>query len=156
MEVRKQINSDEALEKLKYLCSKAEKCLLDIKTRLDEWDLSGEFDNISQILTSEKYIDEARYTQAFVNDKIRQGKWGKHKIRYLLKRKGIAPKSIETCLVSFPAKEYKTLVIRELQKKNNTIKETNPYKRYQKLSAFAAQRGYETEFLREILDNTPE
>ncbi len=156
MEGRKQISREEGLERLKYLCSKGEKCLLDIKTRLDEWNLTQEYESISQILIAERYIDEARYTQAFVNDKIRQGKWGKHKIRYLLKRKSIASKTIETCLNSFPAKEYHGLVLRELHKKNNTVKEANPYIRYQKLGAFAAQRGYETEFLREILDNTLE
>lgn len=69
-------------------CSVAERCLQDISKKLDATGLSEEAkENIKLRLVQEKFLDEKRFTRAFVNDKLRFNQWGRVKILSELKKR---------------------------------------------------------------------
>ena len=74
------------LSKAMNLCSKREYCCHDIREKLLTWGISkNDSERIISVLTSERFIDEARYANAFVKDKFKYNKWGKVKIAAHLK-----------------------------------------------------------------------
>lgn len=149
----KQVSKEEALIRLTSVCSRSEKCLFDVKKKLAEWNLSDEYDEIKAYLIDEKYIDENRYAVSFVNDKVKFSKWGFTKVKYHLRAKGIMEGAIEEGICQYSTAEYKQMMAKELEKKAGSLKETDAYKRKQKLYAFAAQRGYENEFVGSLIDS---
>jgi regulatory protein len=140
----------EAEKHLMHLCSRSEKCLYDVKQKLKTWGLDASFEHISETLLKEKFIDELRYSRSVVNDKIRFAKWGRIKVRYNLRMKGIAENDISEAINNFSEDEYRAIIRKELLKKNKSIKEANPIKRKLKLMIFAKQRGYEPELFQAI------
>lgn len=138
----------EALLKAKKLCSKQEKCIQDIRKKLVQWQVEDKkHDEIIDELLAEKYIDELRYAGFFVNDKFKFNKWGKIKIAYMLGGKGIPGHIVQAALDEIDEQTYRAMVIEELEKKNQAIKDPNPYTRKQKLVNFAKSRGYGLEMI---------
>lgn len=148
------LTKQEALERLKYLCASNERCLYDIRKKLSDWGLHDEFETISETLLNEKYINEERYAQSFVNDKVKFSKWGHIKIRYNLRMKGLDEKAINNAIHEFPAQEYELMVKKEVEKKYKSLKETDRFKKLQKIYSFSAQRGYEIDVVRGLLDDS--
>ncbi|MBN1115564.1 MAG: RecX family transcriptional regulator [Bacteroidales bacterium] len=147
------MNYKEALSRLQDLCSKSERCEKDILDKLRAWNFQGDARPIIDSLKQDKFIDEERYTRAFVNDKIKFSAWGKNKILFTLKSKGIKEAIVKSYLGDYPIEDYIKRVEHEIIKKNRDIREENPYKRKQKLLAFAFQRGYENEIVYDFIDS---
>ena len=147
------VTKEEALERLKQLCGRSEKCLADVRKKLSEWNIPETFEEISNTLLEENFIDESRYSISFVNDKVRFSKWGFTKIRYHLRSRQISNSLIELAIKKIPEKDYKQIVFSEVLKKNRSVKEADAYKRMQKLYAFGASRGYEGDLLRLIIND---
>ena len=147
----KPINKEEAIIRLRNLCSRSEKCLFDVKKKLLEWEVPEAFEEISKLLLEEKFIDEERYATSFVNDKVRFSKWGFQKVRYHLRSKNIKSATIESAIGYFDKDVYKEILLSEIEKKNRSIKLDDQYKRKQKILAFGAGRGYETNLIYSVI-----
>lgn len=90
----------QALERLKARCSKGEMCSGQVRKKLQEWSLKNvqagkdsfpdnEIASILEILIREKYVDDARFAEAYVRDKARFSRWGRNKISYNLRMMGL-------------------------------------------------------------------
>jgi regulatory protein len=142
----------EALDKLRQICSRQEKCPADIIVLLKRWNIDQEFhQGIVEQLKSEKFIDEYRYASAFVKDKISFDHWGMVKIRYLLQHKGIAKDVLENALREVDRDEYRHMIGKELEKKRKSLKGA-PREIWVKLARYGSSRGYEFEIVQEFLD----
>ncbi len=87
------------LSKAMAACSRREHCRSEIETMIEPWGLSEqERAKIIGILTDENFINEERYSTAFVSDKFKYNKWGKVKISVHLKAKKIPPEVISNAL----------------------------------------------------------
>jgi regulatory protein len=139
----------EILERLRYLCSKSEKCAYDIREKLKSWNFEGNVQAVIQNLSDEGFINEERYAISVINDKIKFSKWGKGKVRYFLKGKGISNEIVKKNIDDFDA-DYEGIIAKELEKKLKSIKETDKLKRKQKLLSFAFQRGYDSDIVYKI------
>lgn len=148
-------NYRRALERAMALCSKSEKCRHDIMMKLKAWKLTGdkENDTIMQELEDDKFIDEKRYAAAFTRDKIRFNKWGRIKIRAMLRSRGISDPDIEHGLGAIDHEEYLRMIEDGIKEKLRTIKAGNTYEIRGRLSRFAASRGYEQEYVYEIINS---
>lgn len=146
-----QQSEKEILEKLRYLCGRSEKCAHDIFEKLRSWGFDGNSTTIIETLTKEGFINEERYAFSVTNDKIKFSKWGKLKVRYFLKGKGISEEIIGRALDAIDD-SYEDLILKELGKKNKSIKETDKLRRKQKLLSFAFQRGYDSDLVYKIVD----
>lgn len=132
------------LQRMASFCSVKEYCIRDIRQKIKATDLSNEAcERIINRLCSEKFIDEERYTRAFVKDKLRFSKWGRVKIKYELRGKEIPSSLVEKILGEIDETVYKD-TLREIliQKKKSTIGK-NGQEIFAKLYRFAAGRGFE-------------
>ncbi|MBN2484844.1 MAG: RecX family transcriptional regulator [Bacteroidales bacterium] len=147
-------NIDKAmLDRMRQVCSKSEKCTRDIAEKLKKLDYEGDAESLIETLVVEGFINETRYAQSVVNDKLKFSRWGKAKIRYFLKGKGINSYAIDDALNTVSEPDYEMIIQKELEKKLRTLKETDKTRRKQKLLAFAMQRGYSPEIVYRILND---
>ena len=135
---------EEALHRAAALCTMAEKCEADIRTKLRDWGIAEkDADDIVQRLKEGKYLDEERYCHAFVNDKLRFNGWGRIKITYTLRQKGIADSLIDDALAHIDEDAYTRMLTELLQTKLRSVKGKTSEERIGKLVRFAQSRGFE-------------
>ncbi len=135
-----------ALLKAQRLCSKQEKCKFDIRRKLEQWNISAE--NVEKIidhLVKEKFIDEQRYAEAFVRDKLKFNKWGRIKISYHLKQRNIAEDTITEALKAIDNEEYGKILEKLLRDKLGNLKFKNDQRNFEKLISFAYNKGFSYE-----------
>ncbi|MDT8401444.1 MAG: regulatory protein RecX [Bacteroidales bacterium] len=143
-----------ALERAMSLCSKSEKCRNDIGARLNEWKLTNKQENedIINELVKNNFIDEKRYAGAYSRDKIRFNKWGKVKIRLMLKSRGIGEEDIEHGLGLIDDESYLGMIEEEIKEKKRTIRAKNLFDLKARLIRFASSRGYEQDYVYDIIN----
>jgi regulatory protein len=141
----------QALEKLRQLCSRQEKCASEVSLLMHRWGIPEEvrLRVISQLIR-EKFLDEKRYAHAFARDRIGLDHWGRVKVRFVLRQKGITEGALEEALTEIDAGSYRDMVRLEIQKKRKFLRGT-PWEIWAKLARYGASRGYEMEVMREFL-----
>lgn len=146
-------NIEILLEKARRYCSARETSRHDIEHKLKQWGASPDnMENILLSLEKENFINESRFARAAAGDKFRFEKWGRIKIRHFLLQHRIREQVIDEALHSIDEEEYRSLIQREIEKKNDTITSGNIWERKSKLYRFAQSRGYESELAMQIID----
>lgn len=141
-----------ALQRAAALCSKQEQCSSHIREKLKSWNVSDEdAGKIIGLLHEEKFLDDARYATFYVRDKYRFNGWGKIKLAVMLRQKEIPPDIIGEALSQIDQDEYRQTCERLITEKAATLRESNQFKRKGKLFRFAAQRGFESDLIHQIL-----
>ena len=141
----------EAKEKALQLCSRREYCRKEMFDKAAAWGCSpAEAREIVDFLVEQKFVDERRYTEAYVKDKLRFNKWGRIKIAYMLRSLSIDNDMITDVLSEIDEAEYHQLLTGELQKKRRTI-HGNLFEMKGKLFRFATNRGFEPEIIEKII-----
>lgn len=139
-------NYSEALTSAASYCSMAEHCISEVVEKLKRFELTSEdCSKLIKRLQDEGYLNETRYVRAFVKDKFRFSKWGRIKIRYALRQKGIPASLAEEGLSEIDEEEYREMLTDLLRQKKRTIRANSPYELRGKLLRFAAGRGFELE-----------
>lgn len=143
---KKTLTYDQALNRAAQLCSKGEQCPSDIFEKVQEWGLTAEeAARLVGYLTAEKYLDEARYVHAFINDKFTYQHWGKVKIAYALRMKGIEDSLIEENMDEIiDPEDYLETCISLVQTKIKGMELPLSQADRAKVFRFAAQRGFES------------
>ena len=137
-------NPSTSLNKARNICSKQEKCVVDINKKLLKWGLnSSDTKIIIEKLKEEQFINETRFAKSFTREKFFQNKWGKIKIKYHLKQKKISEKDILGAFDEIKDSEYKKVLYNLLTKKKHSIKAKNQYQLKGKLINYALSRGFE-------------
>jgi regulatory protein len=139
----KQITYEQALHRIAAYCSRSERCVSDVRKKLDAWEMSaGEQEKIIQKLCRERFLDESRYCRAFVNDKFKYSRWGAYKIRFELKKKKISEELIQEALQNIDPDENSEQLQQLIEQKKKSVKGRNEYEIRQKLMRFAVSRGF--------------
>ena len=126
-------------------CSTAERCISEVRKRLAGLDIDNEAtERIIAALVNEKFIDEARYSRAFVNDKFRFNKWGRRKIAFELKQKGVPSLLIEDALAAIDDIQYAETLKNLLLKKKASVKAKSERDLVAKLASYAVSKGFES------------
>jgi regulatory protein len=137
-------NFSEALVFAASYCSISEHCESEVLSKISRFGLAPEDQkNLIQRLKKENFINEKRFVKAFVNDKFRINKWGRIKIRFLLKQKGIQTEIIDEGLAQIPEPEYHDMIFKLLKEKRPAIKSKNAYELRSKMIRFASGKGFE-------------
>jgi regulatory protein len=152
-----QLTPKEAFLKLAAFCAYQERCYQEIYAKLEEWKID-ESDHyaIVTLLEEEKFLNEKRFAESYTRGKFGYKKWGKLKIRYGLLQKDISENMIQDAFFSeIEDKEYFTTLTELLEKKWSELeeKEDDNFKRIVKATNYALQKGYESELIREILND---
>ena len=151
--MKKEMTEQEAYLQLAALCAQAEHCQQEMRDKMRRWELDETVQNrIIARLVKERYIDDERYTRAFVKDKIRYNKWGRRKVQQALWLKHIDTEIQQRVLDEIDEKEYLDVLRPLLKQKRKSIKAANDYELNQKLVRFALSRGFTFDIIRQCLD----
>lgn len=141
----KQISEKEALNRMAAYCSSTERCIQDVEKKLSSFDLLPDAcQRIISCLVQEKFINESRYATSFTHDKLQFNKWGRIKIDYEMKKKGIPTSIRQKAIEEIDQNLYKEILCTILKDKKKTIKAKDKREEYYKLLRFAVNRGFES------------
>ena len=129
-EIRKKRDKtpDEALAALMRLCARAEKSEGDARR-----------------LVRDRLIDDSRYAEAFVRDKLRHSGRGEYKIRTALQRKGVSKERIDAALSQADRPAMGERLAQQLERKARTVKYASQYELKTKLIRYGLSLGYDYE-----------
>jgi regulatory protein len=143
------------LSKAMALCANHEYCSAEIRSRLNSWSVdSNDTEKIMSYLIKERFIDDSRYTSAFVKDKFRQNKWGKVKISAHLRSKSLGDDLIRSALDEIDDEAYIDMIREVINDHRRLVKAKNQYDMKGKLLRFALSRGYESHLVYDILNES--
>ncbi len=142
---KRQLTPAQALNRAAALCARSEQAPGDIREKLLKWGLSAEDTaEVMRQLYSDGYLDTKRYAKAFVNDRFVFNGWGRIKIAYQLKQKGIPEDDIAQAMAALDEEAYRQRLIELLRTKWHIVKEREPRAAWAAMMRFAASRGFET------------
>jgi regulatory protein len=136
--------SQEIFLKMAHLCSRSEQCSPDVIKKIRE--LGGNSLTIQMVLErleNENYLDDRRYVVLYVREKFRINRWGRVKMHYYLKMKGLNEELIQTGFNEINDEEYVELLIRTMKEKARSIRITDKYEKMGQVIRFAQGRGFE-------------
>lgn len=141
---RKPITPDNAFLRLATLCARCEQAEEDLRKKLHDWGLSASDANaVIARLKQEQYLDNERYAHAYCRDKLRFNGWGRIKINYMLRGKGIEQEYIDAALAEIDEEQYVSILDDALASKAKTLQGKSPDQLRASLLRFAASRGFE-------------
>lgn len=153
--MKKEYAESEVLYKAESYCSVAERCVVDVQRKLQQWGVSSESINkIVENLITNNYINEQRYAKAFVYEKQQLNHWGRLKISQALRMKQLSSSLIEEAMKEIATEDYLFTLTSILQKKRKETKARNDYERDGKLIRYALSRGYEMNDIMYCLKNS--
>ena len=139
--------------KIEKYCAYEERSHQQVRDRL--YDLgahSQEVENVIVTLIQTGFLNEGRFVEAYVRGKFRMKGWGKMKIRAGLRPHRVDKKMMERELAKIDEAAYKARLQEIVRLKSNRLKEKNPFKRKAAILRHAAQKGYESHLIYQVLD----
>ena len=95
------------IEKIQSYCLYQDRCIKEVKNKLYSFKVSSQLvKNIVEYLIDNDYLNEERYTKMFIQGKLRIKKWGRIKLKYELKSKGIDIKIINEHINQINEEDY--------------------------------------------------
>ena len=95
------------IEKIQSYCLYQDRCIKEVKNKLYSFKVSSQLiKNIVEYLIDNDYLNEERYTKMFIQGKLRIKKWGRIKLKYELRLKGIDIKIINKHINHIDEEEY--------------------------------------------------
>ena len=152
---QKKLTPQQALPKLKQYCAYQERCHSEVKEKLYNYGVyRDDAEEIISKLIEENYLNEERFASLFAGGRFRIKQWGKMKIKYELKQKGVSEYCIKKALQSIDPDEYEKSLQKLADQKLRTLKsEKNIFIKKRKLQDFLLQRGFENDWVRGIVNN---
>ena len=145
---------EQALVSLMNLCAKSEKSSGDARRLMKGWGVeAAEAEKVLQRLISERFIDDSRYAEAFVREKINLSGWGAYKIAATLRQKGINRDIIASALEQYDHIDVVERLTLFLTRKLRTVKAKNVADLRAKLFRYAAGQGYDFSTAREVVES---
>jgi regulatory protein len=143
----------QALPKIKQYCAYQERCHREVKEKLLSYGIyKNDAEEIISKLIEENYLNEERFAILFAGGKCRVKQWGKMKIKYELKQKGISEYCIKKALKNIDADDYEATLKKLAEQKLKILKsEKNIFIKKGKLQDFLFRRGFETDLITAIV-----
>ena len=149
----KKKTEQEAYLTLASLCANAEHCQWEMLEKMRRWELPDDAQaRVMARLIKERYVDDERYAQAFVNDKIRYNKWGRRKVEQALWTKRIDDSISKPLLDEVDDEEYLSILRPLLKQKRKSTKADSEYELTMKLIKFAISRGFTMDIIKQCIE----
>ncbi len=104
-------------------------------------------------LIADKFIDDRRYAQAYIREKINLSGWGSRKIASSLKSKGIAESITSELLCDLDPETMEKRLLLKLERKASSIKYKDTYDKRSKLIRFALSLGYDYDMVQDAVSH---
>ena len=135
------------LEKIKSYCQYQERCTKEVRKKLYNLKTSTEStEKIISFLTNNDFLNDERFVKFFIQGKLRIKKWGKIKLKYELKSRGINYQIIQTYINDIPDNEYISYFEEFSSNKIKFLKGTMDQKKRSFINYFT-YRGWENDLI---------
>ncbi|UEG50749.1 RecX family transcriptional regulator [Ferruginibacter lapsinanis] len=143
----------QAFPKIKQFCAYQERCHSEVKEKLYGYGLfKDDVEELIGRLIEENYLNEERFAIHFAGGKFRTKNWGKVKIKYELKHKGVSDYCIKKALKQIDEQDYMDTLYSLAEKKAISLKkEKNIFIKKRKMQDYLLQKGFESDLIREII-----
>lgn len=149
----KPLSADAAMARAAALCSRSEQAESDILKKLLTWGIAPSLAHgVVERLKQENFLNEERYAHAYVHDKLAYNGWGRVKISYQLKMKGISSSAIDAAMEQIDEESYRDTLMRLLQGKWREVAHREPQLARAAMLRYGASRGFETPLLYDAVD----
>lgn len=144
---------DDLIVKLESYCAYQERCLFEIRNKLNQLNASeSDANKVIEHLKKNRFFDQKRFAQSFTHGKLRINKWGKAKIKAALIHKFVDKETIKVALESIDYDEYVSILKSLISRKNTELsKEKDDWTRKQKILRFLSSRGFSYDEIQELL-----
>ena len=147
------MTGQQAYQKLAALCARSEHCQQEMLDKMRQWGVDEEEQaKVMARLVEERYVDDERFTRAFVNDKVRYAKWGRRKIEQALWMKRIDEQLARTVLDEVPDDDYIAILRPVLKQKRRGTKAASEYEMTMKLIKYALSRGFTMDVIKQCME----
>lgn len=138
----------QALDKAMKYCAYQERCHSEVQQKLSSFNLtSDEREQVIYELIQEGFLNEERYSRAFVRGKFRIKHWGRKKIVLALRQKQVSENCIQLGLTEIEDEEYEKVLGKLIEKSIEKYKSLQPYQRKAKSAQSIIGKGYEAELV---------
>lgn len=141
---KKFLTKEQAIQKLRHFCAYQDRSHSEVKQKL--WDLGvwrSEHDEIISALIEDDYLNEERFAIQYAGGKFRMKDWGRKKIYFGLKEKGVSDYLIKRAMKEIDEEAYSKTLHTLAQKKWDTLKDEQHLVRKKKTVDYLLQKGYE-------------
>jgi regulatory protein len=143
----------EAKFKLEAFCAYQERCSFEIRTKLASWHFPEALtEKLLLELIESKFLNDARFAEAFVSGKFRFKNWGKNKLKFELTKRRIPKTDITNALKEIDDDAYMDTIQKLISQKLTKLKSQNKldFQTKGKVIYFLQSKGYELDL---IMDN---
>lgn len=142
--IKRDKTPEQAYAALIRLCARSEKSSGDALRLMQRWGVEPSArQGVLQKLLADRFIDDNRYAEAFVRDKIRLSGWDARKIRTSLRLKGIAAAIIDEALARLDPANQSERLRTQLEKKLRLTRYKDTYDLKTKLIRYGLSLGYD-------------
>lgn len=154
MKNEKSYTVDEATKLLENYCAYQERCHKEIEQKLYDLNMIPEAkEQIILHLIQHDFLNEERFSKAFVRGKFSIKNWGKQRIINELKFRNISTYNINTALKEIDDEQYLKTLQKLAKKKLPLIKESNAFKKSSKLVNYLISKGFEPNLVYSVVKN---
>ena len=143
--LKKTYTLQEATKKIEHFCAYQERCHKEVAQKLAGMHMIPEaIDVIMVHLIQHNFLNEERFAKTFVSGKFKIKNWGKRRLNFELKQKDISKVNINQALSDISDEDYIDFFNTIADKKANSIKESNIFKKKKKFVDYFLYRGWES------------
>ncbi len=149
----RQYTVEELRVKAASYCAADEHCRHDVVSKLLSWGADADdADVIVEALEADGFIDDARYARMYCESKVRHQRWGRVKIAFQLRGKGMSQDVVSQALATVDEELYMTVAVSLAQSKWDALC-GDEMLRKQKVSAYLLSRGFEYDVISQAIEN---
>ena len=150
--MQQQLTKEQAWQKIKHYCAYQERSHYEAKQKLYGFGLyQSEVEQLLTKLIEEDYLNEERFAMQFAGGKFRMKHWGKVKINYELKQKGVSTYNIRRALQSIADTDYIATLQKLAEIKWEQLKGEQYIARQAKATSFLLQKGFELPLIQKAI-----
>ena len=154
MRNQKSYTVNEATKAMEHYCAYQERCHKEVEQKLYDLKMIPEAKELIILhLLQHNFLNEERYAKAFVRGKFSIKNWGRIKIISELKFKNISSYNIKSGLNEIDENTYLKTLQSLAEKKLRLIKESNSFKKKNKLSSYLVSKGFETSLVYKVTNS---
>ena len=149
---KKSFTPDQAYQKIKQFCAYQERSHREVTEKLYSFGLyKKDVEILLSQLIEENYLNEERFAIAFAGGKFRMKQWGRVKIKYELKQKGVSTYCISLAMREIEEETYLETLRSLSTKKWESMKGEQYLNKQAKTTTYLLQKGFEQNLIIEAI-----
>ena len=152
-EKEERLRLQEAFVKAAAYCAYQDRCEQEVVQKLHTLGLEPQHHpQLLAQLQAEQYLDQQRYANSFTRGRFYQKKWGRSKVYYELRQRGLHPDQIMLAWQEVDPQDYQETMQQLLSQKARQYRSKSRFELNQKLLRFMVGKGYDADDVRPLIE----